>query len=168
MKLSNALANEVATVNTAESVPASGRELFIAGFGLVDDDNLSSNLRGVFLDYVSSCSSRISSYNSKYHLCGDSSPSEGTCAGDSGSPVVITGTKTVVGLNSYSDNSCERQTIDVYTRVSTYSSWIAEQVCALSSDPPDECKDDADDGGGPDCWLGSTISSAFYNLLGWN
>ena len=77
---------------------------------------------------------------------------------------------TLVGLNSFSDNSCEAQTIDVYTRVSSYSSWIVQQVCALSSDPPDEC--DAI-GNGSD--IGSAVSdcfdrlfSAFYDLIGWN
>lgn len=139
MKLSSSLSNRVAALNMAGTSPADGNNLFIAGFGLVDDNSLSQNLRGLFLDYVSSCASRIDSYNSAYHVCGDATPDAGTCAGDSGSPVFLTGTDTIVGLNSYSDNSCESQNIDVYTRVSTYASWVSQQVCSLSSDPPASC-----------------------------
>ena len=186
MKLSSPLVNEVATYNIDGNVPVADSNMFIAGFGLVNDDSLSSSLRGVFLDYVDQCSSRIGSYDSRYHICGDASPDEGTCAGDSGSPVFLAGTKTVVGLNSFSDNGCESQTVDVYTRVSTYSAWVAQQVCALSSDPPVECDEiDSDGGGGggdsdsdsdsdsdnEDSGFGNCfpiLATTFYNLMGWN
>jgi Trypsin len=125
MKLDNALTNTVALLNEDPRVPSGSDDLFMAGHGLVNDATTRNNLQGLFLDNVENCFERSpSAYNPVFHFCGDASPERGTCPGDAGIPILIPGTRIVVGLNSFSDRPCETQTIDVYTRMSTYAPWV--------------------------------------------
>jgi len=143
---SAALPEQVAFVNGDALWPKETDKLFAAGFGLTSDTQLAGELQGVVLDYVPNCFWREPSYNPTYNICGDSSPTKGTCAGDSGSPIMLvnpdgTVSSIILGLNSYSDGGCTSQTIDVYTRASTYQIWIYQQVCAISVSRPTELCD---------------------------
>jgi hypothetical protein len=60
--------------------------------------------------------------------------------GDSGSPVMLSGTTVQVGINSYSNAfSCDSQTLDIYTRISFYYDWIQDRICDTSGIPPTDC-----------------------------
>jgi Trypsin len=124
----------VASINRLGNVPQDGQGLFTLGFGTGD------NLTGITYNYVDQCQTRFPRYNPTFFLCADASPTKGTCYGDAGGPVVLNGTSTVVGLNSFSNNVCGSQTVDISTRVSTYYDWIIEQICDISNFvPPGGC-----------------------------
>lgn len=147
MHLDTFLTNTVAIINSDPTVPMIDEEdLFMAGFGLVSDTQFPDKLQGVFLKNVENCFGRAAPvYNPVFHFCGDATPVAGTCPGDSGIPIVIPGTRLAVGLNSFSDRPCEAQTVDVYTRLSSYSTWIQRGVCDMSAQPPAVCQElDAD------------------------
>lgn len=77
-------------------------------------------------------------------VCADATVSA-TCAGDSGSPVLLDGTTIQVGINSFSNGggSCDSQTLDAYTRISYFYDWIQDQICIMSDDPPTSCQPSA-------------------------
>lgn len=141
LRLETALTNTVALLNEDPHVPFDGNdELFMAGFGLIDNTNFPTTLQGLFLNNVENCFERAPPvYNPVFHFCGDASATQGTCAGDSGIPIIIPGTRLMVGLNSFSDQNCELQSIDVYTRISSYSIWIKKYICDYSNNPPASC-----------------------------
>ena len=141
LKLDRTLTNDVAAFNTDASVPVVTSDImFLMGFGILDDTGTEPNiLQGLFLNYVEDCFSRFPDYRPDFHVCGDATPEYGSCAGDGGGPVVLSGTNNVVGIVSFSDGSCETQTIDVFTRVATYSGWIEDRICDLSVIKPDYC-----------------------------
>jgi len=60
-----------------------------------------------------------------------------TCSGDSGGPLVIfdgDNCPYVVGLTSYGDSECGRQsTYGIYTRVSTYAAWVRTYVPTVAT-----------------------------------
>lgn len=60
------------------------------------------------------------------------SDTSGACFGDSGGPAVIGNTQ--MGLASFVRGDCAIGNPDGYARISTYYSWIQEQVCAKGSD----------------------------------
>lgn len=143
LHLDTFLTNTVAIVNSDPMVPKFGDEfLFMAGFGLVSDTEYPNMLQGVELKNVENCFDRAGTvYNPVFHFCGNATPTAGTCPGDSGTPILIPGTRLAVGLNSFSDRPCEMQTIDVYTRLSSYSNWIQRGICDLSAQPPAVCEE---------------------------
>lgn len=143
LQLGSMLTNTVALLNEDPQVPnPEDQTLFMAGWGLMQDDNNMSPLvlQGLFLENVENCFERAPPvYNPEFHFCGDATPEKGTCAGDAGIPILLPGTRVVVGLNSFSDRPCEMQTVDVYTRMSTYSEWAKKTICEMSDEPPAEC-----------------------------
>lgn len=147
LQLDNVLTNTVAIINEDPSVPFDGSDsLFMAGWGLINDTAFAMSLQGLFLQNIENCFARAPPvYNPVFHFCGDASPTAGTCPGDSGIPILVPGTRLAVGLNSFSDRPCETQTIDVYTRLSSYSIWIKKMVCDMSADPPAACAEYAKD-----------------------
>lgn len=143
MKLENTLTNTVALMNEDPRVPFDGEDsFFMAGYGKVNDDTYRNNLQGLFLNNVENCFDRAPQfYNPVYHICGDANPANGTCEGDAGIPILIPGTRLVVGLNSFSDGPCTTQTIELYTRMSSYVLWVKKQMCEMSSSPPSFCSE---------------------------
>jgi trypsin len=157
LKLADIVANEVAEYNTDVGVPVVTSDiLFTMGYGIINDSGTEpALLQGLFLNYKEDCFSSLSHYNPEFFVCGDATPEYGTCTGDGGGPVVLSGTKTVVGIDSHSDGTCETQTVDVYTRVSSYSGWIENKICELSIVPPSLCDTEtsSDDSGDIWCFL---------------
>ena len=135
MKLATPVNTSIASLNAVGNIPADGQSLFTLGFDAGNGTTV--NLKGLTYNYIDRCQVRFPRYNPTFFLCANASSGIGACQGDAGSPIVLSGTSTVVGLNSFSNNKeCGKQTVDIYTRVNTYQQWIFEQICAISSNPP--------------------------------
>jgi hypothetical protein len=64
-------------------------------------------------------------------FCASGSSTEGhvaVCLGDSGGPLLTYGRRNVVGVASHTNNFCGGTDPSVYTRVSTYRSWIIGKI----------------------------------------
>ncbi|CAB9528520.1 Vitamin K-dependent protein C (Fragment) [Seminavis robusta] len=128
-----------ATVNSFGNVPRRLERLFTVGHGQQETGGAPPDrLQGLLYTYVEDCEPRLPAgvYNPTWFLCANANPSRGTCPGDSGGPVVVNGTNILVGVNSFSPGDCNRQQVDVYSRVSTYYDWIIAEVCTLAATPP--------------------------------
>jgi trypsin len=68
-----------------------------------------------------------------------------SCNGDSGSPLIVPGadfrTDTVVGLVSFGSGCAQANFPGVYTRLSSVATFIFNQICAFSDNPPSNCND---------------------------
>lgn len=53
-------------------------------------------------------------------------PSRDACQGDSGGPLVMN--RTLIGIVSWGEGCADREYPGVYTRVTTYSLWVQEQL----------------------------------------
>jgi len=135
LKLSNTIGNTLAIMNTDGNITETAK-LYALGFGLLDNKELPKGLQQLFYDYVPLCEERFDLYNPNAHLCADAAPTRGVCDGDQGGPVVLSGTTIVVGLASFSDNECESQTYDVFTRMSTYQPFVQNAICDLARNKP--------------------------------
>jgi len=168
LKLTNTVDNQVAVLNSVKTLPQMGSNLFVMGFGLVNDDTLPENLQGVFYEFLQLCQNRFDLYDADVHLCADATPQRGTCGGDTGSPAVLSDTRTVVGLSSFSDNFCESQTFDAYTRVSTYYNWVQQQICSLAAHEPGHCTVPSTGSGNAPCaifsWSGIQQVQRFFGV----
>ena len=62
--------------------------------------------------------------------------------GDSGGPLILKGNRTdedvLLGIVSWADGCADPRFPDVYTRISSFASWIIEQVCQLSPEDAPE------------------------------
>jgi trypsin len=140
--------------NTDPNVPTNGAYVRVVGFGkTTEGGNISETLRQVNVQYVDSetCTSTWSQYDSHLHLCaGTKEGGKDSCDSDSGSPlfVVQQGHSRPIVVGLVGDGiGCGRAMIPaLYTRVSTFSDWIRQSVCEISSNPPLTC----DSGGGSD------------------
>jgi trypsin len=80
------------------------------------------------------------SINPDNMLCaGHSLPNRDSCYGDSGGPLLDKTTGKQVGVVSFGKGCGEVDYPGVYTRVSTYTSWIHDRICELSAVPPADC-----------------------------
>jgi Trypsin len=65
------------------------------------------------------------------------------CNGDSGSPLIIPGATAAgdiqVGISSFGQGCGEADFPGVYTRISAYETFILDQLCNQSGNPPIEC-----------------------------
>ncbi|CAB9528521.1 Tryp_SPc [Seminavis robusta] len=163
LKLNSSLTNTVALMNEDPMKPQTDFDvLFVAGFGQVDNVNYPDPdvLQGLFYFNVENCFNRFAFYRPEFHICGDANPEQATCFGDFGAPAVEPGTRVVLGLSSSFTNpgqgNCEDQTVDVYTRMSTYTPWVRSMICEMSANPPGFCVEDKTN----DCLFGW-----FFNFL---
>ncbi|XP_017754464.1 PREDICTED: chymotrypsin-1-like [Eufriesea mexicana] len=74
------------------------------------------------------------------HICTLTKVGEGACHGDSGGPLVANGKQ--IGIVSFG-SPCAIGKPDVYTRVSSFVSWISNQQKVLMSEGPLESSEDA-------------------------
>lgn len=158
--------------NTDPNVPTNGAYVRVVGFGkTTEGGNISETLRQVNVQYVDSepCLSTWSQYDSHLHLCaGTEEGGKDSCDSDSGSPLFIVqqGRRPIVVGLVGDGIGCGRAGIPaLYTRVSTFSDWIRQTVCEISSNPPLTC-DSGRSGDGDDvftttagAWSGRSAAS---------
>ncbi|KAK7465052.1 hypothetical protein BaRGS_00037791, partial [Batillaria attramentaria] len=69
------------------------------------------------------------------HICVFNSGTYGACNGDSGGPLVSpdydTGKTTVTGVTSFGRSGCDTSYPSVYTRISSYTSWITNTMNSM-------------------------------------
>lgn len=154
LKLDRTVTNTVALLNEDPRVPLAGTDLmFLLGNGLINNSTFSASLQGLFLFYAENCFGLVNEYNPIFHICLAASSKEGACAGDGGGPAVLSGTRLLVGLSSFTNNFCESQSVNGYTRISSYASWVKDKICEESASPPSYCDKDEDSSDDKDCSL---------------
>ena len=116
----------VVGLNTDCNAPSNCQTLQLYGFGRTSDGGSLSDVLKV-LDSRYECLGSGSPYMNLY-----ASPSSGVCQGDSGGPAVIGNTQ--YGIASFVQGGCAAGNPDGFARVSTYYTWIQQQVCTKSSD----------------------------------
>jgi len=81
------------------------------------------------------CSDRHQTQLHKSQICaGLPEGGKGQCSGDSGGPLILTGSDTQVGIVSWSIKPCARPPFPgVFTEVSAYVDWIVETVGSSST-----------------------------------
>lgn len=157
LKLDNALTNSVALMNEESLVPKSFSDLlFSAGLGLTSDITSPTTLQGMFTYYIEDCFAIDRFYNPIYHICAEAFPAT-LCSGDSGAPLVMAGTRNIVGLAFGSTGACGLDIFNTnfYTRMSTYTEWVKDTACELSANEPSYCDSDHKDG----CFFDSIFSA---------
>lgn len=129
VKLSSAVSTStypVITLNQNCLLPNNGDTLAIYGYGLTSSGGSQpDNLQTLNTNFQ--CASSTDEYIALF-----ASSSTGACFGDSGGPAIIGAVQ--FGLSSFVVGDCAAGNFDGYARVSTYYSWIEEQVCARGSD----------------------------------
>jgi len=140
-------------LNFDSSVPATGAEVIVLGWGLTDGNNQqsqSSRLLQVLIETISNdaCSNSKSSllpldsyqgliYSDMVCATGQGKDS---CQGDSGGPLIISGNDfsrdILVGVVSWGYGCAIPGFPGVYSRVSADQDWIRSTVCSVSNNPP--------------------------------
>jgi secreted trypsin-like serine protease len=134
-------------LNDDSDAPRDGEELTVLGFGYTQENGqepkrlLKTNVTNF---PTSECrTSYPSVFDPSVMLCaGTHDGSADTCDGDSGGPTVVVrsdGSDLLVGITSWGIGCAREEFPGVYARVSSRLPWIRENLCSLSSDPPDYC-----------------------------
>jgi secreted trypsin-like serine protease len=138
----------LATMSAADralaSSPTTGQ---IAGWGLdpsdpTNPDGPQSTLKQA-TTAIQSNATCFDAYGSHYDpatmLCTlDPARATGTCNGDSGGPLLALrgdGAWVEVGVTSWGESGCATNMPSVFTRVSSVSSWVGDQIAAASGSP---------------------------------
>jgi secreted trypsin-like serine protease len=135
----------LAQFNELSSVPKKESDVTAIGYGSTSEQDftISPDLRMVNFKTVTSRTCRRSwgpTLSDTRMLCtGIPEGGKDTCYGDSGGPIFMAGTKTIVGIVSFGFGCARPATPSVNTRVSRYTRWIKKNTCALSSQPPMYC-----------------------------
>nr|XP_003700879.1 PREDICTED: chymotrypsin-1-like [Megachile rotundata] len=135
---------DIAFNDLVQPIPlASGNKTYegspsvLSGWGMVHlDENLPDRLQYINLQIENQQKCREKIYDLhiavvKSHICTFTKYGEGVCRGDSGGPLVIDGVQ--IGVVSFG-NPCAVGYPDVFTRVSSFRSWIDEQQAILQKD----------------------------------
>jgi hypothetical protein len=136
----------VVTLNADPDLPSlDSSTLTVIGFGTTLTTRLSDSLQEVDV-YPVDPDTCVRQYNETATvdpatmLCaGDSLPNHDSCSGDSGGPLLDKATGEQVGIVSFGKGCGDPDFPGVYTRVSTYASWIQDRICELSAVPPANC-----------------------------
>lgn len=151
---SSTVENDVALIQTTTVMPATplpissavspaGTKLQVFGFGYTADNGmLSYRLKQArIIDRAGpagSCGEYGSDYIAADMLCaGDLAGKVDSCHGDSGGPLTAwAGERVLVGTVSWGDKCADPKHPGVYTRMSTYASWVASVSGVTPSSAP--------------------------------
>lgn len=122
--------------------PAKGTRAFISGWGNTSTTEMRypDELQGAYVDVLGSPTATLcgqypfDEYLPLQMLCAGTSfdPFTDTCQGDSGGPLAINvaGTWTLAGITSWGEGCAQPGYPGVYTRVTTYASWLTRTTAA--------------------------------------
>ncbi|XP_066252252.1 brachyurin-like [Euwallacea similis] len=99
----------------------------LSGWGKTTDaSKVSDVLNSVNLAVLenSNCGIYYKELIQETHVCTSGAEIKGGCNGDSGGPLVVDGQQ--VGIVSFGSNTCTKGYPTVFTRITEFSSWIAE------------------------------------------
>jgi hypothetical protein len=127
--------------NSNTSAPLYGTSAVISGWGTTTSggyvsDQLRSATVSVLANPGGSCGSYGSTFIPSLMLCaGVSGGGVDTCQGDSGGPLVVEvgGAPVLAGVTSFGNGCAQAAYPGIYTRVSTYASWIDSYVGGWST-----------------------------------
>jgi len=133
----------VGTFNKDEqNDPHENDKLTVIGFGATTENGLGSGvLKEVQVDFVprDQCLRSYGPYylNDDVNFCA-ASPGKDSCQGDSGGPM-FDSNGVQVGVVSWGYGCARDGYPGVYARVSHLQTWIQNQICLYSSNPPPSC-----------------------------
>jgi hypothetical protein len=151
IKLDGQSSQPLVRLNQDPDFPVSGQQLKSMGWGtLTFGGGIPDTLQHTVRDYayIDTFECAESAVNLEQGIVGEVSEANlciratktGTCNGDSGGPSIVAGDNPEediqVGITSFGISGCVVYPV-VHARVSFGYSWIREQVCILSSAPPD-------------------------------
>eukprot|EP00934_Nitzschia_sp_Nitz4_P000990 Nitzschia sp. Nitz4//scaffold25_size161228//85672//86970//NITZ4_002434-RA/size161228-augustus-gene-0.114-mRNA-1//1//CDS//3329544598//990//frame0 len=157
LKIDQSVDHPTIAVNDDDSRPSTEHNLTVVGFGtqdprrrMTDSTTLSYGdvLQEVEIEYIPQevCNSDevyMGYIKDDIMLCaGDLAGGKDSCFGDSGGPLVQyleDGSVVQVGIVSFGAGCARENNPGVYTRLSTFYEWIQEQICDMSSNPPESC-----------------------------
>lgn len=132
--------------NVDPTVPANDTTVRVVGFGTTQEGgNVSQTLREVDVQIMGSevCAATWAALNPALHLCaGSVEGGKDACDSDSGSPLfIVSEGRPPMQVGIVGDGiGCARAGVPaIYTRISTYASWIESTLCEISSNPPKKC-----------------------------
>jgi trypsin len=145
----NAPVNNVSviTLSSDPALPRLNSTLTVIGFGVTStksfvhaDSLLAVDVFAIDDELCVRQYEEITTIYPQTMLCaGHPLPDRDSCGGDSGGPLLDTTTGEQVGIVSFGKGCGEVDFPGVYTRVSTYTSWILDRICELSAVPPMNC-----------------------------
>lgn len=124
------------------ALQAAGSPVTVSGFGVTSEGgSVSDQLRSVNLLVRSTATCRrvYGDISAATQVCaGSSRPGEDSCQGDSGGPLFAGegAAARLVGIVSFGDGCGKAGVPAVYTRVSGFTDWIAQQTALLNGDTP--------------------------------
>ena len=150
LKLERALPNPVSQLANASAEPPLEALANARGWGVMGYDNgeriLPNEMQRVKLPYYGSriCTEQLGFTERETLIClekigniEDSVAEKGTCSGDSGSPIHYQGKQIgIVSFGYQRDKKCIGGTFGAYTRVSSYLSWIEQNIARSEGRDP--------------------------------
>ena len=132
-----------AQLNENSQIPSDYAPVTAVGFGATNEGGgITNTLMQVDVNIVpfSTCDAQYSSpiHNPSMVCAGVPGGGKDACQGDSGGPLLTPDNK-IVGVVSFGVGCARASHAGVYARVSTVSTWIKNEVCNLSSNPPSYC-----------------------------
>ena len=147
LKLDAPVANKPVMLNRDAANPTTGEDLIVVGLGtLAEDGNAPIFLQDVTVQAVAhaTCNSQYAGGIDKVSMfcAGVVGGGKDSCQGDSGGPIVeiVNGEHTQLGVVSWGEGCAQAGVSGVYARVSTAATWIDQQICILSANPPTSCR----------------------------
>lgn len=129
----------IASFNADPNLPSDNALVTVIGHGKenLNIDDLTFPLKELNVSVVNflSCDSLYDNLLEDLHMCAaDITETAAPCNGDSGGPLFYN--NSVVGIVSFGFCTEEPYFPTVFTRVSTFSSWILKTICENSINPP--------------------------------
>ncbi|KAL8569988.1 hypothetical protein ACOMHN_056420 [Nucella lapillus] len=111
-----------------------GKQCILSGWGLKDDGKLANTLKKVEMLTITNkaCQNKWDTYSgviSPGHVC-FLEDTKSSCNGDSGGPVRCN--DVITGITSWGVSNCDSAWPSVYTRVSTFNSWLKGHAVAAT------------------------------------
>ena len=134
------------TLNRSNSSPVKGEDLVVVGLGTLTESGATPRfLNEVTVQAVdqTTCNREYSGsiFEASMMCAAVVGGGKDSCQGDSGGPLVriVNGEHILVGAVSWGDGCARPSLSGVYSRTSGGITWIEQQICLMSANPPSRC-----------------------------